>query len=75
MQTPSTRLAAHLLGEPLEAWVLRHRGDDRSWGWISQKLSDVTGGQVDLSHEWLRRLYGGAAEPSEPNGGDKGAAA
>lgn len=68
MDTPSTRLATHLLGEPLRDWVLRHRDDDRSWSWISSKLSAVTEGQVELSHEWLRRLYGPAEQPSEPNG-------
>lgn len=58
--TPSTRLAEHLLGEPLKDWVLRHRRDDRGWPWISQKLREVTDGQVELSRTWLWKLYGDA---------------
>ena len=64
-QTPSTRLAEHLLGEPLGDWVRRHRDDDRSWPWISQRLREETGGQVEISRTWLWRLYGTTATTSD----------
>lgn len=54
----SQRLAALLLGEPLEHWIRPRRGDGMSWATISRQLARLTDGQVDVSHETLRRWYG-----------------
>ena len=74
-QTPTTRLAEHLLGEPLGDWVRRHRADDRSWPWISQRLREQTDGQVDITRTWLWRLYGSPDSDDKPGSGENGSAA
>jgi hypothetical protein len=63
MQAKPTKAetAEHLIGEPLGPWVVRHREDDRSWQWIADRIGKETGGQVTVSDEYLRRLFGEAA--------------
>jgi hypothetical protein len=49
--------------------VLRHRGAGKSWTSVAAELAAATDGQVELSGEYLRQLYGAQpAESSEPNG-------
>lgn len=56
--SPSIRLASLLLGEDLGTWVRAQRNDDRSWRYIAELLTEKTNGQVSLTSEWLRQLYG-----------------
>lgn len=55
-------LAAERLGEDVKTWVTRHRDDDRTWQWISQRLAERTG--VRITPQWLGQLYTDRAEAS-----------
>lgn len=52
---PKIELAQERLGEDIEAWVTRHRRDDRSWQWIADRLAAET--EVSLTRQYLRVLY------------------
>jgi hypothetical protein len=52
--TPSQRLAAVLLGQPVHEWIAGRRSAGRSWREIVEDLSEATGGQVVVVHETLR---------------------
>lgn len=54
--TPSQLLMEERLGEPLEAYVLKLRADERTWRYIARHLAEKTGHSV--SPESLRQWYG-----------------
>lgn len=54
--TPLRILADHLTGD-LDRFVRDRRAGGESWRSISQALLDETGGQVDITHETLRRWF------------------
>lgn len=56
-QTPTERRAEALLSEDLWAWVKRHRADDRSWRWIAKKLFTLSGGDIDVTPQYLNQLH------------------
>jgi len=53
--TPSQRLASLLLGQPVDKWLRAKRDTGRSWRLIARDLYEATNGQVDVTHEALRR--------------------
>lgn len=59
LQTPNHRLADILLGGDgaLEAFVRERRKTNRAWRLIARDLYEVTGQQVDLTHETLRSWF------------------
>ena len=74
MTGPSIRLASLVLGEDLQDWVVRTRAAGASWLATAAELAATTGGQVALSGEYLRQLYGAVAPTpaagEESNGGE-----
>jgi hypothetical protein len=58
---PKVSLVEHLLGEQLEPWVQTHRADGRSWQWIAYKIAEKTRGEVTVTAEYLRQLFGQVA--------------
>lgn len=59
--SPAVRLASLLLGEDLGDWVTAQRAEKQSWRHIADRLVDKTNGQVSLTSERLRQLYGAKA--------------
>ena len=61
--TPTQRLAALVLGRPLDEYVTEKRQATPRWSWelIAEQLAADSGGQVDISREALRRWYGEVA--------------
>lgn len=59
---PKIERAEERLGEDLGAWVNRHRADDRSWRWIADRLTKVTG--VTVTPQRLGQVYGPSAAKS-----------
>ena len=53
--TPHQRMASLLLGKPVDVWIRERRATGRSWRLIARDLYEATGGQVDVTHEALRR--------------------
>ncbi len=53
--TPTERLAAIALGEPLAGWVARARAEGKSWDTIAADLAAET--DVRITSEWLRRRH------------------
>ena len=54
-QTPTQRLAGVLLGKPVHDWINERRRAGRSWRLIARDLCEATNGQIDVTHEALRR--------------------
>ena len=48
-------MASLLLGKPVDVWIRERRAAGRSWRLVSRDLYEATGGQVDVTHEALRR--------------------
>ncbi len=63
-ETPTQRLATHLLGEPVAEFVTARRAEGRSWRFVARDLYDATGGQIDVTYETLRSWYGDANTPA-----------
>jgi len=61
--TPNQRLAAVMLGEPVEQWIAKQRAEGKPWRTVADDLRTRTNGQVDVSHEALRRWVSGADDP------------
>ena len=59
--TPTQRLAALLLEQPLADYVATKRLDGQPWASIAADLSLDTGGAVDVSRETLRLWFGDKA--------------
>lgn len=55
--TPTQRLAATLLGQSLDEWIVARRQRGLSWGSIAADLAVTTNGIVDLNRETLRTWY------------------
>ena len=53
--TPNQRLAAMILGEPVGNWITLQRTQGQSWRAIADDLRVRTNGQVNVSHEAIRR--------------------
>lgn len=53
--------ATDLLGTDLKVWVAERRETGRSWDSIAKELFVATDRAVDVTGEWLRRLYGQVA--------------
>ena len=53
------RLAAVLLGEPLEQWVTARR-PHTAWVTLASELYEALDGELSISHESLRLWYGPA---------------
>lgn len=51
------RLAAVLLGEPLEQWVTARR-PHTAWVTLASELYEALDGELSISHESLRLWYG-----------------
>jgi hypothetical protein len=58
-QTPLRRFAViaapGLLGQPLDDWVHERRARGVPWRAISRELLLASDGQLDVTHEWLRK--------------------
>lgn len=52
--TPTQRLAALLLGEPVNQWISLRRRNGVSWRAIAKELEAATDGQIDVTYETLR---------------------
>lgn len=52
--TPTQRLAAAALGQPVTEWIAIRRADGRSWREIAADLADATDGQIVVTHEAVR---------------------
>jgi hypothetical protein len=66
-RTPKQTLADELLGEPVEEWVLRHRGSvppHLSWRVIAEKLRTATNGKVWVTDQTLRNWTTAEREPA-----------
>jgi hypothetical protein len=61
--SPTQRLAALLVGRPLDEYVTEKRTATPKWSWelIAEQLAADTNGQVNVSREALRRWYGEVA--------------
>ena len=59
--TPTQRLAGMLLGEPVDDWIARQRAEGKGWRTIAADLHERTNGQIDVSHEAVRRWTEAAA--------------
>ena len=57
LKPPLNVEAEALLSEDLWAWVKRHRADDRSWRWIAKKLFTLSGGDIDVTPQYLNQLH------------------
>lgn len=55
-ETPTQRLAAIALGQPLREFVLMRR-PDKSWRAIARDLYVATNGDIDITSEMLRVWY------------------
>lgn len=54
--TPTQKLAGIILGRPVEEWIRdRRETTGRSWRLISRDLYEATNGQVDITHEAVRK--------------------
>jgi hypothetical protein len=53
--TPTQKLAGIILGRPVEDWIEDRRSSGRSWRLIARDLYEATDGQVDITHEAVRR--------------------
>jgi hypothetical protein len=56
-ETPIERWARRVLDEDLWTWAERQRADDRSWRWIAAKLRELSGGDIQVSKQYLNQLY------------------
>lgn len=54
-QTPTQRLASHLLGFPVTDWIAARREAGRTWRVIARELHEQTG--IDITPE-TARLWG-----------------
>lgn len=54
-ETPTQRLAAMLLGQPVHTWISERRIGGSSWRTIAVDLKHATNGQVVVSHEAVRQ--------------------
>lgn len=54
MPTPSQRLAALILRQPLRDWIETRRAAGLSWRAIAAELDDITAGQVAVTGESVR---------------------
>lgn len=61
MKTTTHILADHLLDVPLAQYVGAKRAAGESWRNIALGLRDDTDGQVNVTHETLRRWFPGEA--------------
>jgi hypothetical protein len=53
--TSTQKLAGIILGRPVEDWIDDRRTAGRSWRLIARDLYEATNGQVDITHEAVRR--------------------
>ena len=53
--TPSQRLATHLLRMPVAEWITAQRELGRSWREVAERLDHATKGAVIVSHESVRQ--------------------
>lgn len=53
--TPTQKLASMLLGRPVDEWIRSRRTAGRSWRLVSRDLYEATNGQIDVTHEAIRR--------------------
>ena len=58
-ETPTMRLASHLLNEPVLPWIRQRREAGKTWRMIRDDLRVLTGGKVDVPHQtivsWVER--------------------
>lgn len=59
--TPTQRLAAAVLGQPVTEWIAIRRADGRSWRELAADLADATNNQIVVTHETVRGWYEAAA--------------
>jgi hypothetical protein len=53
-ESPTQRLASHLLGRPVLEWVAEQREAGWTWRKIAEDLKTATDGLVDITAEALR---------------------
>lgn len=53
--TAATRLASHILGEPLDQWLTARRDAGATWQQLADQLAEATRGSVSVSHETVRQ--------------------
>ncbi len=63
--------ADHLLGEPVEQWIMRRR-PDMSYRHIAAELKAATDGRVDLSTQTIINWEAGVASERQDNRGETG---
>lgn len=52
-ETPTQRLASHLLGEPVLPWIQRRRASGAVWRSIATELREATSGEIDVPIQTL----------------------
>lgn len=52
--TPTQRLASHLLGHDVGAYIRYRREIGRSWRMLARDIYEATDHEVDVSHETIR---------------------
>lgn len=55
--TATQKLASHLLGQDVHAFIAERRAGGRAWRYIARDLYEATNGQVDVTYETLRQWH------------------
>jgi len=50
-------LFREIRGQSFHGWVMAERDRDRSWRRISEDLSKLTDGRIDVTHAWLHDQF------------------
>lgn len=65
-RTATQRLADHLLGGPVEAWIRERQDEGKSLRAIARELWSATDHHIDVTGETLRRWLLTEAEDGSP---------